>query len=100
MKLRFEPDLNFQLKAVYAVRDLFRGQEVSRTGFTVTQDRADPQARRAFADNDLGIGNRLTLLDDEILANLKDVQLHNGMPPSQSLDSGDFTAELETRTDS
>ena len=55
MKLRFEPDLNFQLKAVYAVRDLFRGQEVSRTGFTVTQDRAEPQARLAFADNDLAL---------------------------------------------
>ena len=98
MKLRFEPDLDFQLKAVDAVCDLFRGQEVCRTEFTVTLDRAEPQARLAFAENDLGIGNRLTLLDDEILANLGDIQLCNGLPPSESLDSGDFTVEMETGT--
>ena len=98
MKLRFEPDLDFQLKAVDAVCDLFRGQEVCRTEFTVTLDRAEPQARLAFAENDLGIGNRLTLLDDEILENLGDIQLRNGLPPSESLDSGDFTVEMETGT--
>ena len=98
MKLRFEPDLDFQRQAVKAVCDLFRGQEVCRTEFTVTRDRADSQARLAFAENDLGVGNRLTLLDDEILANLKGIQLRNGLPPTQSLDSGDFTVEMETGT--
>ena len=98
MKLRFEPDLDFQLQAVEAVCDLFRGQETCRTEFTVTQDWRDPQERLAFARNDLGVGNRLTLLDDEILANLKDIQLRNGLPPSGSLVSGDFTVEMETGT--
>ena len=98
MKLRFEPDLDFQLRAVDAVCDLFRGQEVCRTEFTVTRDRAEPQTRLAFAENDLGIGNRLILLDDEILANLGEIQLRNGLPPSESLDSGDFTVEMETGT--
>ncbi len=98
MKLRFEPDLDFQLQAVEAVCDLFRGQETCRTEFTVTRDRLDPQERLAFARNDLGIGNRLTLLDDEILANLKDIQLRNGLAPSRSLESGDFTVEMETGT--
>jgi type III restriction enzyme len=49
-------------------------------------------------ENDLGIGNRLTLLDDEILRNLHDVQLRHGLPPSASLESGDFTVEMETGT--
>ena len=98
MKLRFEPDLDFQLQAVDSVCGLFRGQEVCRTEFTVTRDRVDPQERLAFAQNDLGVGNRLTLLDDEILANLNDIQLGNGLPPSESLDSGDFTVEMETGT--
>ena len=98
MKLRFEPDLDFQLQAVEAVCDLFRGQEICRTEFTVTQNYAAPQARLAFSENDLGVGNRLTLLDDEIFANLKDIQLRNGLPPSGSLDSGDFTVEMETGT--
>ena len=45
-----------------------------------------------------GIGNRLTLLDDEIIGNLKDIQLRNGLPPSVGLSSGDFTVEMETGT--
>ena len=98
LKLHFEPDLDFQLQAVGAVCDLFRGQEICRTEFTVTRDRLDPQQRLAFAQDDLGVGNRLTLLDDEILANLKAIQLRNGLPPSESLDSGGFTVELETGT--
>ena len=47
---------------------------------------------------DLGIGNRLLLLDDEILENLNSVQLRNGLPPSEFLDSKDFTVEMETGT--
>mgnify|MGYP005852545045 CR=1 FL=1 len=97
MKLHFEPNLDYQLQAIEAVCDLFRGQEVCRTEFTVTRDPLDPQTR-LFEMNDLGIGNRLTLLDDEILKNLNDIQLRNGLQPSESLASGDFTVEMETGT--
>lgn len=98
MKLHFEPDLDYQLQAIEAVCDLFRGQEICRTEFTVTRDPADTQMRLGFAQNDLGIGNRLTLLDEELLANLQAVQLRNGIAPSESLASGDFTVEMETGT--
>jgi type III restriction enzyme len=37
MKLHFEPNLDYQLQAIEAVCDLFRGQEVCRTDFTVTR---------------------------------------------------------------
>ena len=98
MKLHFEPNLDFQLQAIEAVCDLFRGQEICRTEFTVTADPTAPQARLAFAENELGVGNRLTLLDEEIFENLKAVQLRNSVPPSDSLASGDFTVEMETGT--
>ena len=98
MKLHFEPDLDFQLQAIEAVCDLFRGQEVCRTEFTVTPASSSAQVQLAFAENDLGVGNRLTLLDEEIFKNLKDIQLRNGVPPSASLASGDFTVEMETGT--
>ena len=97
MKLHFEPNLDFQIQAIEAVCDLFRGQEACRTEFTVTPKFPATQGR-LFAENRLGIGNRLTLLDDEILSNLKDTQLRNGVPPSDSLTSGDFTVEMETGT--
>jgi type III restriction enzyme len=98
MKLHFEPNLDFQLAAIESVCDLFKGQEICRTEFTVIHDPADSQVRIGFMENDLGIGNRLTLLDDEILKNLNDIQLRNGLPPSSSLTSGDFTVEMETGT--
>ena len=98
MKLHFEPDLDFQLQAIEAVCDLFRGQEVCRTEFTVTPASPGAQGQLAFAENDLGVGNRLTLLDEEIFANLQKIQLRNGVPPSSSLASGDFTVEMETGT--
>ena len=98
MKLHFEPNLDYQLQAIEAVCDLFRGQEVCHTEFTVTHNTADAQAGLGFAESDLGTGNRLSLPDDQILANLNDVQLRNGLPPSASLNSGDFTVEMETGT--
>jgi type III restriction enzyme len=98
MKLYFEPDIGYQREAIEAVCDLFRGQEVCRTEFTVTRDPAEPQLRMGFAQTDLGIGNRLTLLDDELLKNLSDIQVRNGLPLSGYLTSGDFTVEMETGT--
>ena len=41
MKLHFEPNLDYQLQAIEAVCDLFRGQEVCRTDFTVTRQAVD-----------------------------------------------------------
>ena len=96
MKLHFEPNLDYQLQAVEAVCGLFHGQETCRTEFTVTRDAAGGQM--SLLESDLGIGNRLTLLDEELLANLHAVQLRHGLAPSPSLDSGDFTVEMETGT--
>lgn len=98
MKFHFEPNLDYQHTAIESVCDLFRGQEICRTEFTVTRDALSAQQAMAFVQNDLGIGNRLQLLDDEILGNLCDIQIRNGLKPSSSLASGDFTVEMETGT--
>lgn len=113
MKLHFEPDLDYQKAAIESVADLFRGQEINRTEFTVTRrpiaDRTgqgsldlsgflSAQGELGLVESELGIGNRLTLLDDEIIGNLKDIQLRNGLAPSTALTSGDFTVEMETGT--
>ena len=97
MKLHFEPNLGYQLQAIEAVCNLFRGQEICRTEFTVTKS-AVGGAFVPGMESDLGIGNRLTLLDDELLKNLNDIQLSNGLAPSATLVSGDFTVEMETGT--
>lgn len=98
MKFHFESDLDYQLAAVEAVCDLFRGQETCRTEFTVTLEAPSSQQSMDFAQEKLGVGNRLTLLDDELEKNLGDIQLRNGLPPSNTIASGDFTVEMETGT--
>ena len=98
MKLHFESNLDYQLQAIEAVCDLFRGQELCRTEFTVTMKLPDQQMTLGVAETDLGVGNRLTLLDDQLLHNLRDVQLRGGLAPSSALASGDFTVEMETGT--
>ena len=104
MKLHFESDLSYQSEAIKAVVDLFHGQEICRTEFTVTLRAAADAANAAQgmlegmqATDQGGIGNRLTLLDDEIEGNLRSVQLRNGLPPTTHL-SPDFTVEMETGT--
>ena len=102
MKLHFESDLPYQAAAIEAVCDLFRGQEICRSEFTVTMRVTDGSALQGSLEgmqetDQGGIGNRLTLLDDEIGGNLSAIQLRNGLPPSTAL-SGDFTVEMETGT--
>lgn len=112
MKLHFEPNLDYQLQAIEAICDLFRGQEICRTEFTVTRRPmligqgalglglagGPAQIELGLNESALGIGNRLTLLDDEVLANLQAVQLRNGLRQTEKLASGDFTVEMETGT--
>lgn len=95
MKIQFSADLDYQAEAIRAVCDLFEGQEVCNTLFTVASDSSLPLFQN---ENDLGIGNRLKLLDDEVLSNVKQVQLRNGLAPASTLPSLDFTVEMETGT--
>lgn len=100
MKLHFEKKLDYQLAAIQAVTDLFQGQEINRSEFTVSK-MLESSGQRKFAgmeESTLGIGNRLQLLDDEIQENLNGIQLRNGLRPSPSLASGDFTIDMETGT--
>ena len=98
MKFQFEPDLDYQLDAISAVCDLFRGQESRRGEFAIAAAPAEDAAQLGFAQNELGIANSLNLPKDALLENLRDTQLRNGLRPSDSLDSLDFTVEMETGT--
>ena len=73
MKLHFEDDLDYQKAAIQSVVDLFRGQEISRSEFTVVMhhEKKNNQTSILMNENQLGIGNRLQLLDEEIHDNLR-----------------------------
>jgi len=95
MKLQFDPNLSYQQEAVQAVTDLFDGQETCSSNFSVPS--FDSQGLMQN-ETELGYGNKLHLLDEEILQNLNKIQLRNGLEHSKKLTSRDFTVEMETGT--
>lgn len=104
MKLHFDPKLPHQQAAVDAVCDLFRGQEVCRSEFSVATGpggTSGPTAQGVLdgvlATELGGIGNRLSLDDATLLHNLQTVQRRHALPVSERL-SPDFTVEMETGT--
>lgn len=95
MKLQFDANLHYQEQAVSAVVDLFRGQTPKQSSFTISNY---SDQGTMYTDN--GIGNKLELVDEEILENLQAVQLRNGLPQTKALKKGayDFDIEMETGT--
>ena len=96
MKLHFEADLSYQANAIEAVCDLFRGQEVCRSEFTVTlraagtTGEADASPLQGTLEGMAetpqgGVGNRLTLLDDEVNDNLAAILKQHGIARVRSL---------------
>lgn len=86
MKFQFDANLDYQQEAIESITSIFEGQEVCRTNFTVAPLQYSPQVKLAFeTSNDLGVGNRLKLLDDDILKNIRNIQLKNGLAPTEKL---------------
>lgn len=98
MKIQFDANLDFQSEAIASIVDIFEGQETCRTNFTVAPLRKDEGWLEGMDQNDLGIGNRLRLLDEDLMENVKRIQLRNGLAPSEMLDGMNFTVEMETGT--
>ncbi|CAA9891572.1 Type III restriction enzyme [Candidatus Methylobacter favarea] len=64
----------------------------------MTTLRQGPQIDIFASQSELGIGNKLDLLDDELLENIRSIQLKNGLKQTGELASRDFTIEMETGT--
>lgn len=99
MKIKFEEDLGYQLEAIKSITDIFNGQESNKTIFTVEKS-AGSQIRLGTVENELGIGNSLLLFPEEILKNLNEIQVKNGLPQTKKLRKDDyhFSVEMETGT--
>jgi len=98
MKLKFKP-YAFQTDAVAAVVDLFRGQEKRQDTFTIVNE------RQINLDAGLGVGNALTIGDEQLLANMQAVQKRHSLPLTEDLGgrgeasiAPSFCIEMETGT--
>ncbi|MBQ5546486.1 MAG: DEAD/DEAH box helicase family protein, partial [Acetobacter sp.] len=95
MHFQFDANQPHQIRAIDAVVNVFEGQESHQTLFSMPA--LDPLQQSANI-SDLGIGNRLRLLDEELLSNVQRIQRANGLPLATKLPSRDFTLEMETGT--
>src|SRR5690606_35781855 len=103
MKIQFDANLDYQAQAIESVTSVFSGQEICQTNFTVASLQSWEEGSLFYGkeENSLGIGNRLRLLNEDIHANIRKIQLKNGLPPSESFSSKDgihLTVEMETGT--
>ena len=107
MELKFDSNLNYQTDAVKSVTDLFAGQSVSASYFALSGQTSfdhyyfDKENNQYFKNEKVfgqGIGNRLTISKQNILENLRKVQILHKLPLSLSLENLDFCIEMETGT--
>ena len=102
MKLQFNPNQQYQLDAISAITDLFKGQVASHTMFGVTRDKIGSMEQMTTVTEGYvhGYGNTLTLSDEEINNNLKEVQNKNQIFSNENVDTKgkNFTVEMETGT--
>lgn len=81
MKIKFDSQQEYQLRAVQAVVDLFEGQSLNQSAFEISLG----TGTGSLALNDKGLGNALELSKKQLLANVQRVQERNGISPSEAL---------------
>ena len=99
MKLKFNSGLDYQIEAINSITNIFKGQTQCQSNFTVVAG-IDESGTEGKLVTNLGIGNKLELDEEDILKNVRDIQLKNGLPPSKIIKPGeyDFDIEMETGT--
>jgi type III restriction enzyme len=102
MKLKFDPNQQFQQDAVNAVVDLFDGQPQDAGNFlTKLQERDVAEGIKLLRLDEVGaVGNNLVLDKETVFQNLQTVQNRNGLQVNDKLDGDalNFTIEMETGT--
>ncbi|MDL1960015.1 MAG: DEAD/DEAH box helicase family protein [Deltaproteobacteria bacterium] len=102
MKLKFDPNLEYQQEAIRSVTDLFEGMAIKQSAFAIN---VNVQTGTLQAYSGLGIANQLPLDDDRLLKNLHAIQERNAILKSPFLIKKDdtykfpnFSVEMETGT--
>jgi len=95
-ELKFDANLGFQQEAIQAITDIFAGQKVCQSNFTVRKIADELN----FEGEARGYANRLELLPEEILENVHAIQLRNGLAQSPEVltRTMNFSIWMETGT--
>lgn len=95
-ELKFDANLGFQQEAISAITDIFAGQKVCQSNFTVRPLAGELE----FKENTMGYANRLELVDEELSDNVHAIQLRNGLEQSSEamIKTRNFSIWMETGT--
>lgn len=97
LKLKFDKNQDYQLKAIDSIVNIFDGQERKKSAFSAIREELDI----GTTYEQEGIGNKLDLKDIDILENIHKIQLANGLTKSARSEIKspyNFSVEMETGT--
>ncbi len=87
MKIKFNPNMQYQLDAISSTLGIFTGQRKNDEAlYDITEA------------SKIVISNQLSLSEDDILENVRFVQKRNKIEPSDELDGLNFSIDMETGT--
>ncbi|MBN2654575.1 MAG: DEAD/DEAH box helicase family protein [Nitrospirae bacterium] len=93
MKLHFDSNQEYQLEAIKAITDIFEGQPLNGGAFEFSLSGAGS----LLTEN--GVGNMLTLSEEQIWENVKGIQQRNDIEgETTELQGMNFSVEMETGT--
>src|SRR3989338_280912 len=93
MKLHFDSNQEYQIEAISAVTDLFEGQPLSGGDFEFSLN----ETGVLLTEN--GVGNNVTVTDEQIWENVKRIQHRNKIKNgNKELQGMHFSIEMETGT--
>jgi type III restriction enzyme len=100
MTLKFESNLEYQSEAVNSICDIFEGEEIFQSNFSVAPTQGN--AGSFWKSSTIGIGNSIKIINEDMLANMQRIQLRNGLPQSTAesfkKEGMNFSVEMETGT--
>lgn len=93
MKLHFDSNQEYQIDAIRAVTDIFEGQPLSGGDFEFSLT----ETGSLLSEN--GVGNSLTLTEEQVWENVKSIQQHHEIKTENiALQGMNFSVEMETGT--
>src|SRR3972149_4580917 len=93
MKLHFDSNQEYQIEAIRAITDLFEGQPLSSGDFEFSLN----ETGVLLTEN--GVGNNVTVTDEQIWENVKRIQHRNKIKNgNKELQGMHFSIEMETGT--
>lgn len=100
MTLKFESHLEYQDEAVNSICDIFEGEEIFQSNFSIAPIKGEEN--NLFQQATIGIGNSIKMIEEDMLANVQRIQLRNGVPQSTAesfkKEGMNFSVEMETGT--